>query len=76
MTTTTTRTTTKAELSEMAFRLAELTGLCVSIGRYSPGDGWTRYSVSVGDWQEIAGGMTAAETKAYLRGMIDILRAR
>ena len=48
----------------------------VTLGKYSPGDGWTRYSVTVNGWTDIKNSMTAKECEIYLQGMFDMLRVR
>lgn len=46
------------------------------IGKYAPGDGWTRYSASINRWHEIKQGMTKAECELYLQGAYDMLRVQ
>ena len=56
--------------------LKQYYGVTVELGKYSPGDGWTRYSVSINGWQGIKEGMNKAECYAYLRGIFDMLRVQ
>jgi hypothetical protein len=48
----------------------------VELGKYAPGDGWTRYSVSVNGWHDIRNSMTARECEIYLSGLYDMLRVQ
>lgn len=48
----------------------------IQIGKYSPGDGWTRYSVSVNGWNDIKQGMTSRECEIYLQGLYDMMRVQ
>lgn len=48
----------------------------VEIGKYAPGDGWTRYSVSINNWHDVKEGMKAAECLAYVQGVYDMLRVQ
>jgi hypothetical protein len=56
--------------------LAEQFNVTVTVSKYAPGDGWTRYGVSVNGWQDMKQGMTASECEGYLSGMYDLLRVQ
>lgn len=49
-------------------------GVHVELSKYKPGGGWTRYSVTVGDWHDIKKGMSRRECYLYLQGVYDMLR--
>lgn len=51
-------------------------GVTVEISKYNPGDGWTRYGVSINRWHDIKEGMRKAECELYLQGAYDMLRVR
>jgi hypothetical protein len=56
--------------------LKEQFNVVVELGKYAPGDGWTRYSVTINNWHDIKQGMTAKECQAYLQGVYDMLRVQ
>ncbi len=66
--------TTASEGIKIHLRNLADRGYKVELGKYAPGDGWTRYSVSINGWTDIRQGMTARECEAYLQGMFDLLR--
>lgn len=51
-------------------------GVTVTLSKYSPGDGWSRYGVSVDKWHDIREGMSRAECEVYLQGAYDMLQVQ
>lgn len=61
---------------EITINAIKALGVSIELGRYNPGDGWMRYSVTINDWHAIKEGMTRGECYLYLQGVHDVLRVQ